>query len=59
MVGLPLDVAERLLRASGYRAEPTNTDTTFGIVLPENYTVCTQDDPRGKIVVMLAQKYGC
>jgi hypothetical protein len=59
VVDLPLDVAEELLKEAGYRAAATNTDTTFGIVVPANYTVCTQDSPRGKIVPVLAQKYGC
>lgn len=58
-VGLPLDIAEEELEAAGYRPAPENTDTAFGIVVPSNYTVCTQDPPRGKVVVMLAQKYGC
>jgi len=59
VVDLPLDVAEELLEEAGYRVAATNTDTTFGIVVPENFTVCTQDEPRGKIVPVLAQKYGC
>lgn len=59
VVGLPLPAARRTLKEAGYRVEPENTDTTFGIVVEENYTVCTQDPPRGETVVVLAQKYGC
>ncbi|HET6241628.1 MAG TPA: PASTA domain-containing protein [Arthrobacter sp.] len=59
VVDLPLDVAEELLEEAGYRVAASNTDTTFGIVVPSHYTVCTQDPPRGQIVPVLAQKYGC
>jgi hypothetical protein len=59
VVGLPLDVAEELFKKAGYKAAATNTDTTFGIMVPANYTICTQDDARGTIVPVLAQKYGC
>jgi hypothetical protein len=59
VIGLPLDVAEELLEEAGYRAAATNTDTTFGIMVPSHYTVCTQGNPRGSLVPMLAQKYGC
>jgi hypothetical protein len=59
-VGLPLDLAEELLRQDGYRVAAKNTDTTFGIIDPSNYTICTQGEPRGgTIVPVLAQKYGC
>lgn len=59
VVGLPLPAARRALKEAGYRVAPENTDTTFGIVVEDNYTVCTQDPPRGETVVVLAQKYGC
>lgn len=59
VTGLTLTAAKAALRDAGFRADPTNTDTMFGIVNPDNYTVCTQDAPRGNIVPMLAQKYGC
>lgn len=59
VVGLPLPDAKRLLREAGYRAAATNTDTTFGIIVESNYTICTQDQPKGELVPVLAQKYGC
>jgi len=59
VVGLPLDLAEAALKNAGYKAAATNTDTTFGIIVPETYTVCTQDEARGNLVPLLAQKYGC
>lgn len=59
VLGLPLPEAQRMLREAGYRTAPKNTDTTFGIIVPENYTICRQGKPRGDLVVVLAQKYGC
>ncbi len=59
VVGLTLPAARRLLKEAGFRANPRNTDTTFGILIPENFTVCKQDPPRGDLVPLLAQKYGC
>lgn len=59
VVGLTLPTAKKLLAQAGYKAEVSNTDATFGILVPENYTICTQDDPRGNLVPILAQKDGC
>jgi len=59
VVGLPLPAAQHLLKQAGYKTVANNTDTTFGILVPENYTICRQGKPRGDLVVVLAQKYGC
>jgi outer membrane biosynthesis protein TonB len=59
VVGLPLPAADRLLKEAGYKAAANNTDTAFGIIVRSNYTVCTQGAPRGNLVPVLAQKYGC
>lgn len=59
VVGLTLPTAKRMLKAAGFVPDPENTDTTFGIIVPENYTICEQDPPRGDVVHVLAQKYGC
>lgn len=59
VLGLPLPEAKRMLKQAGYRTVAKNTDTTFGIIVPDNYTICNQGRPRGEIVVVLAQKYGC
>jgi hypothetical protein len=48
-----------MLKDAGFKADVSNTDTTFGILVPSNYTVCKQDDPNGTLVPILAQKYGC
>jgi hypothetical protein len=58
-VGLPLPDAEALLKEAGFKPAVKNTDTAFGIINPNNYTICTQGKPRGNLVPVLAQKYGC
>lgn len=59
VVGLTLPAAQSMLRSAGYKTDATNTDTMFGIMDPSNYTICKQDSPRGNLVPVLAQKYGC
>lgn len=59
VVGLPLPAGEHLLKEAGYKAAVSNTDTSFGIVIPSHFTICEQSDPRGNLVPILAQKYGC
>lgn len=59
VTGLTLPTAKRQLSDAGFKADVKNTDTMFGIMVPEHYTVCKQSDPRGDVVPILAQKYGC
>lgn len=59
VVGLPLPAAKSALRSAGFTTAAVNTDTLFGIVNEDNYTICRQDPPRGTVVKVLAQKYGC
>ncbi len=59
VVGMRLPEAKSTLSAAGYSTQAENTDTTFGIVIPSHYTVCTQSEPHGNVVTVLAQKYGC
>ena len=59
VVGLTLPKAESLLRSAGFKPDVSNNDTLLGIVDKANYTVCKQSPPRGNIVPILAQKYGC
>lgn len=59
VVGLTLPTAEKQLKEAGFKPDVSNTDTTFGIIVKSNYTVCKQDDPVGNVVPILAQKYGC
>jgi hypothetical protein len=59
VVGEKLPEAKAKLLAAGYQVKTRNTDTTFGIVIPTHYTICTESDPQGNTVTVLAQKYGC
>jgi alpha-acetolactate decarboxylase len=59
VIGMRLPEAESTLRAAGFRTQAENTDTTFGIVVKSHYTICTQSEPHGDVVTVLAQKYGC
>jgi hypothetical protein len=59
VVGLTLPTARRELEGAGCKLDVSNTDTTFGIIVEDHFTVCEQDDPRGEVVHLLAQKYGC
>lgn len=59
VIGMRLPEAESTLRAAGFKTQAENTDTTFGIVVRSHYTICTQSDPHGNVVTVLAQKYGC
>jgi ABC-type glycerol-3-phosphate transport system substrate-binding protein len=59
VVGLTLPEAKNQLKEAGFKADVSNTDTAFGIIVEANYTVCEQDEPRGDVVPILAQKYGC
>ena len=59
VVGLPLPAAEQVLKAAGFTPAVKNTDTAFGIVVRAHYTICTEGKPRGTLVPVLAQKYGC
>lgn len=59
VVGLSLDAAEKILDQAGYETAASNTDTAFGIVVTSHFKVCEQDEARGAVVPVLAQKYGC
>ncbi len=59
VIGMRLPEAESTLKAAGFQTQAENTDTTFGIVVRSHYTICTQSEPHGDVVTVLAQKYGC
>jgi flagellar biosynthesis GTPase FlhF len=59
VIGMRLPEAESTLRAAGFRTQAENTDTAFGIVVKSHYTICTESEPHGDVVTVLAQKYGC
>ena len=59
VIGMRLPEAESTLKVAGFQTQAENTDTTFGIVVRSHYTICTQSEPHGDVVTVLAQKYGC
>jgi hypothetical protein len=59
VIGMRLPAAEAELSAAGFKTLAENTDTTFGILVPSHYTVCTETPLGGDTVEVLAQKYGC
>jgi hypothetical protein len=59
VIGMRLPEAISTLRAAGFRTQAENTDTIAGIVIKSHYTICTESEPHGDVVTVLAQKYGC
>jgi hypothetical protein len=53
--GLSLPDAERQLKGAGMSASVTS-DGLFGVVIRENWTVCEQDSPNGKLVPLEVSK---
>lgn len=53
--GLPLPDAKRQLKQAGYSSAVTS-DATFGVVVEQNFTVCDQDKPKGKLVPLKVSK---
>jgi uncharacterized lipoprotein YajG len=53
--GLGLPDAKRRLKSSGYRAS-VHSDALFGVVIEENFTVCSQGDKNGHLVPLEVSK---
>ncbi len=47
--GLSLPSAESQLKKAGYNAD-VSSDGAFGVIVEENWVVCEQDTPVGKLV---------
>ena len=47
--GLSLPSAEQKLKAAGFNAD-VSSDGLFGVVVEENWVVCEQGSPAGKLV---------
>jgi beta-lactam-binding protein with PASTA domain len=58
VVGLSVPAAEHLLRAAGFRYDAVGEDGLFGIIVPQNWTVCSVARV-GRYVTLHAYKYGC
>lgn len=53
--GLSLPDAKRELKRQGFGASETS-DAAFGVIVPENFTVCDQETPKGKLVPLEVSK---
>jgi hypothetical protein len=53
--GLSLPSAERQLQRENYRADVTS-DGLFGVIVEENWTVCEQHEPKGRLVPLEVSK---
>ena len=53
--GLSLPSAEQKLKAAGFNAD-VSSDALFGVVVKENYIVCDQSAPAGKLVPLEVSK---
>lgn len=53
--GLSLPDAKQQLRQAGYRASVTS-DATFGVIIEQNFTVCGESSPDGKLVPLKVSK---
>ncbi len=53
--GLALPDAKRELKKAGFSSSVTS-DAAFGVVIEQNFTVCEQDSPQGKLVPLDVSK---
>jgi hypothetical protein len=53
--GLSLPSAERVLKQDNYRAD-VSSDGLFGVIVEENWTVCEQSEPKGRLVPLEVSK---
>lgn len=56
--GLNLPDAKVRLKQAGFSTTVTS-DGLFGVIIEENFTVCEQDTPNGKLVPLEVAKHGC
>ena len=53
--GLSLPTAEQQLKKSGFSAD-VSSDGLFGVLVEENWTVCDQSSPKGRLVPLDVSK---
>lgn len=56
--GLSLPTAKKQLKGAGYSAD-VQTDAAFGVIVPSNFTVCSQEDAQGNVVPIEVDNHGC
>lgn len=57
--GLALPDARRELKRAGYEPSVQAKDGTFGVIVEENWSVCEEHSPKGRLVPLEVKKYGC
>lgn len=56
--GLPLPEARTTLKRSHYVIAITSHGM-FGVIVPQHWVICDQDQPKGQLVHVDVQKYDC
>jgi hypothetical protein len=59
VTGMNLANAESQLDSAGISYQTHAQDGTFGIIVPDNWTVCSEDYINSTTVMLNAAKYGC
>jgi hypothetical protein len=57
--GLALPEAKQRLERANYRTSVKAEDALFGVIVEENFTVCDQHEPNGRLVPLDVAKHGC
>lgn len=55
VTGLSLPSANQKLKAAGFNSD-VSSDALFGVIVEENYIVCDQSEPAGKLVPLEVSK---
>ena len=56
--GLSLPTAKKQLQKAGYTAD-VQSDALFGVIVEQNFTVCDQSEPQGKLVPLEVDNEDC
>jgi hypothetical protein len=56
--GLSLPSAEKELKQAGYSPD-VQTDAAFGVIVESNFTVCSQEAPKGQLVPIDVSNDNC
>jgi len=57
--GVNLARADQILKDKGWSPTIVEDDVAFGVTIRENFTVCDQKDPKGRLVPIKVAKRGC
>ena len=59
VVGLALPDAKKTLRDAGFGASVKADDTLFGVIVEENFEVCSESREGEHVVTLHVAKHGC